>query len=289
MKISPALLSQVIKKRPTNSHKGTFGRSVLIGGDQHYGGAILMAAEACINSGSGLTTVITDLKNHSPLHARLPEAMVVDFTENTVIEDSLASADVILIGPGLGLSNESLDLLQLVLKRQQPQQWLVIDGSAITLFAQHHLTLNFPKQTVFTPHQMEWQRLSGLPIAEQNLETSQKARDQLGALIVAKSQHTVLYSDQAPLENPLGNPAMATGGTGDTLAGMITGFLAQFTRAPQTVAAAVYLHSLIADELAKTAYVVLPTHISQALPLYLKRFADEPKKTDEGAKDDYLD
>lgn len=272
MQIQSEILAEVIKKRPADSHKGTFGRSVLIGGDHHYGGAIIMAAAACINSGSGLTTVVTDEKNHAPLHARLPEAMVVSFTEEELLKETLQTADVILIGPGLGLSAKSLSLLTLVLTQQQENQWLIIDGSAITLFAEEHLTLPYPEKTVFTPHQMEWQRLSGLTINQQNLKSSQQARDHLGAIIVAKSHRTTIFSDNPPLENPLGNPAMATGGTGDTLAGIIAGFLAQFPKDPRTIAAAVYLHSMIADDLAADAYVVLPTRISEELPKYLKRF-----------------
>ena len=79
MILDEQLLREVITKRPKYSHKGTFGRVVLIGGNQQYGGAIIMSALAAVNSGAGLTTVITDKKNHGPLHVQLPEAMVVDW------------------------------------------------------------------------------------------------------------------------------------------------------------------------------------------------------------------
>ncbi|MBM7712363.1 hydroxyethylthiazole kinase-like uncharacterized protein yjeF [Enterococcus xiangfangensis] len=277
-RLSKEILTQTIKKRPEISHKGTFGRTVLIGGNSQYGGAIIMSAEACVKSGAGLTTVITAAKNHSALHARLPEAMVVSFEETAVIDSVLETADVVLIGPGLGLDQTALKLLQKILKNQQAQQWLVIDGSAISLFSEYQLALNFPEQTVFTPHQAEWARLSGLSINKQSEKNNCAKQADLGAKIVLKSYRTTLYDQAAAYyQNPLGNPGMATGGMGDTLAGMITGFLAQFEKTIDTLAAAVYLHSLIGDDLAKTNYVVLPTSISAALPRYLKKYASERK------------
>lgn len=276
IKLSEAILTKVITKRPAISHKGTFGRVVLIGGNQQYGGAIIMSAEACIKSGAGLTTVITAEKNHSALHARLPEAMVVGFSEEELITSVLEKADVILIGPGLGLEQEALALLKKVLQMQQMRQWLVIDGSAITLFSEHNLSLTIPEQTVFTPHLAEWERLSGLNFAEQTEENNRIQQALLGAKIVLKSHRTTIY-DEAVIcyQNTRGNPGMATGGTGDTLAGIITGFLAQFEKNIETIAAAVYLHSLIGDELAEQNYVVLPTSISDALPRYMKKYVDE--------------
>lgn len=276
VQLNEEILHKVITKRPEISHKGTFGRVVLIGGNQQYGGAIIMSAEACIKSGAGLTTVVTAEKNHSALHARLPEAMVLAFWETTMIYQVIEKADVVLIGPGLGLDKTALTLLKGVLKSQKEQQWLVIDGSAISLFSEYNLTLKHPEQTVFTPHQAEWERLSGLSFIQQTDENNRAKQALLGAKIVLKSHRTTIYDEAiAYYQNPLGNPGMATGGTGDTLAGMITGFLAQFEKNIDTVGAAVYLHSLIGDELAKDHYVVLPTSISEALPRYMKKYATE--------------
>ncbi|MBX8937013.1 NAD(P)H-hydrate dehydratase [Enterococcus gilvus] len=276
VQLNEEILHKVITKRPEISHKGTFGRVVLIGGNQQYGGAIIMSAEACIKSGAGLTTVVTAEKNHSALHARLPEAMVLAFWETTMIYQVLEKADVVLIGPGLGLDKTALTLLKGVLKSQKEQQWLVIDGSAISLFSEYNLTLKHPEQTVFTPHQAEWERLSGLSFIQQTDENNRAKQALLGAKIVLKSHRTTIYDEAiAYYQNPLGNPGMATGGTGDTLAGMITGFLAQFKKNIDTIGAAVYLHSLIGDELAKDHYVVLPTSISEALPRYMKKYATE--------------
>ena len=272
--LNETILKEVIRQRPVESHKGTFGRAVLVGGNQQFGGAILMAAQACVYGGTGLTTVISDPVNRSSLHARLPEAMFVDWHRSDWIDSVTESADVILIGPGLGESKDNFDLLQRIVTTQKEHQWLVIDGSAITLTAKYPMTFPYPDQVVFTPHQMEWQRLSGLAIDEQTQARNQQAQEKLGSIVVLKSHRTQVYGAQI-VENPLGTPAMATGGMGDTLAGIITSFLAQFERSEETIHAAVYLHSLIGEFLAKDQYVVLPTQISEALPRFMKQYSQQ--------------
>lgn len=274
--LNEQILYQTIRKRPVCAHKGSFGRVVLIGGNQQYGGAIMMSALAAVNSGAGLTTVCTHQANHTALHTLLPEAMVVDWQDQPLLQQVVSNADILLIGPGLGLEEQSKQLLQNILAQQQEHQWLIIDGSAITLFAANSLTLPFPSQTVFTPHQMEWQRLSVIPIMEQTLENAQQAQKKLQATIVLKSHRTCILSQESCYQNPLGNPGMATGGTGDTLAGMIAGFLAQFPPSTATIAAAVYLHSYIGDTLAKDAYIVRPTAISEQIPYWMKQFETNP-------------
>ena len=263
---------RIIQPRPPKSHRGHFGRVVLVGGNPQYGGAIIMSAEACVRAGACLVTVITDAVNHAALHARLPEVMVVDWQHTSLVETVLATADVCLIGPGLGLAAANRQLFARVLAQQTANQWLVIDGSAITLLAEQPLPIRYPTQVVFTPHQMEWQRLSGLAIAEQHADANEHAQAKLQATVVLKSHRTEIYSPAGCVQNPLGNPAMATGGTGDTLAGIIAAFLAQFSQKNAAIQAAVYLHSHIGDQLARDRYVVLPTEISAALPYWMHMF-----------------
>ncbi|WP_423253559.1 NAD(P)H-hydrate dehydratase [Melissococcus plutonius] len=271
-KLTSSILTELIQPRPENSHKGNFGRIVLIGGNNQFGGAIIMSTQAAIGTGAGLTTVVTEEKNHAPLHARCPEAMVVNLINQEEISALLPSANVVLIGPGLGVDSSSQQLLELVLKQQSENQWLVIDGSAITLFAKKWLPLNYPHHIIFTPHQMEWQRLSGIPIAEQTEMKNQSVQQQLNTNIVLKSHRTEIYTEKNHYQNPIGTPAMATGGMGDTLSGIITGFLAQFEEKEIALIGAVYLHSYIGEELGKKNYVVLPTRISEQIPVYMKYF-----------------
>lgn len=270
--LTDEILSRVIKKRPARSHKGTFGRVLIVGGNEEYGGAAILAASSSVYSGAGLVSVACHPCNHAALHARLPEAMVLDFRQDLTAR--VQKADVVLIGCGLGESNESLEIFKKVLSAVTERQKLVIDGSGITLFAQNALTLKFPEKTIFTPHEMELQRLSGLAIGEQTEADVQAFTEQIHSLIVAKSDCTRIFApQQTTLALTIGTPAQATGGMGDTLAGLTAGFLAQFHGETMTVvAAATYLHSYIARELGKEQYVVLPSQIIAQIPQVMKKF-----------------
>jgi hydroxyethylthiazole kinase-like uncharacterized protein yjeF len=276
MELREDILSRVIRKRPSHSHKGTYGRVLLIGGNQQYGGAIILSAAACVNSGAGLVSVACHVSNHAPLHARLPEAMVIDYEDFETVQAAIASADVIAIGSGLGLDRIARVLLDLVLTTVHREQLVVIDGSAITLLSDTaSVGVAFPERVVYTPHEMEWQRLSGLAIEKQTVEASREAAHQLGSFVVAKSDKTKIFqpdSDEVAVVTN-GTPAMATGGMGDTLAGMIAGFLAQFHDVTfDTICAATYLHSKIAHSLAETHYVVLPSELIANISLEMKRW-----------------
>lgn len=274
--ITEKLVCQVIKPRTQESHKGSFGRVLTIGGNQYFGGAIIMSASAAVYSGTGLVTCATDPQNFVSLHARLPEAMVVDYRDQQMLAELLPQMDVLVIGPGLGTDATALAILKFVFSQVQPQQHLIIDGSAITLVAQQQLTLP-SAQIVFTPHQMEWQRLSGLTLAEQTPANNQAAQQKLAATVIVKSHRTEIYLPGQPAwQNPVGSAAMATGGMGDCLTGILAGFLAQFSAAPaQSILAAVYTHSAISDQLAQQQYVTLPTQIIAALPAYMAQMSQE--------------
>ncbi|VDG25913.1 NAD(P)H-hydrate dehydratase [Lactiplantibacillus mudanjiangensis] len=272
--ITSALVAQTITPRPADSHKGTYGRLLLIGGNQNFGGAIIMAATAAVYSGAGLVTVATDPENFTSLHAQLPEAMVVDYTDLTFVKQQLKSATVIVIGPGLGTDDLAKKLLTTVLTELTATQRLVIDGSAITLLATHSQPLP-AGSIVVTPHQMEWQRLSGLAIVDQTPTANLAAAQQLGVTAVVKSHQTTIYQGISSWQNIAGTPAMATGGMGDTLAGMVGGFSAQFTDFTKAILSAVYVHSQIADDLAQKKYVVLPHQITPLIPQYLHRYSQK--------------
>lgn len=271
-KLTQDILKQVIKKRPLQSHKGDFGRVLIIGGAENYGGAVIMNALAAVNSGAGLVTVATEPNHFTALHTRLPEAMVVNFNQD--LTDLIRLSDVVLIGSGLG---ERLDILQTTLEKVSAHQFLIIDGSALTLLAKHELDLP-EARIILTPHQMEWQRLSQLDISQQTVENNLAALEKFPSqpILVLKKFHTQIYTQDDIFELTIGGPYQATGGTGDTLAGMIAGFVGQFhDTLENAVLAAVYAHSAIADELAQAQYVVLPTQISAEIPRLMHRYSDK--------------
>jgi len=272
-KISEHILEKVIRKRAKHSHKGNYGRVCLIGGSEEFGGAIMMAAEACVHTGAGLVTVVTHPHNHSPLHARLPEAMVVDWFKKKRLASLLPEMNVIAIGPGLGTDAYSLELLSLTLQLLSKKQVAIIDGSAITLLAHYPNLLNLcqDKQIILTPHQMEWERISQLPISNQTEELNSQKQKELNMTVVLKKHGTEIYTSDTVYQNISGTPAMATGGMGDTLVGIISGFTAQFPPTTETLLGAVYLHSLLGEKIGQTAYVALPTDIIQQISSEMKK------------------
>lgn len=273
--LDDSILMKVIKPRPQESFKGTFGKILLVGGNHQFGGAIIMATTAAVYSGAGLVTVATDKINAGPLRSRLPEAMVIDFDDQEAVKNMVEKVNTVVVGPGLGEESESRAVLDNVFSHTQPNQAVVIDGSAITMIAKQHIQL--PKgHLIFTPHQMEWQRLSGIKISDQVEAANREKVDQLGGIVVLKKHHSEIYTADNTYQLPNGSAAQAIGGMGDTLAGMVGGFTAQFrTNLTDAVLAATYAHSAVADQIAEDQYIVLPHQISLALPRFMKKVAEQ--------------
>ena len=276
LRVDQTLLQQVIVSRPSDSYKGDYGRLLLIGGTYPYGGAIMMAALAAVHSGAGLVTEATDRENIPSLHSQLPEAMAFAVTDQELLAEQIAKAGVILLGPGLNSNELGAHLVELVFERVQPHQVLILDGGAISLYTRLGLSLP-PAQLVFTPHQKEWEAMSGLAIGDQGEEATRQSLSQLppASILVQKGPQTKIWQQgQADYyQLSVGGPYQATGGMGDTLAGMIAGFAGQFPQANlyDRVTVATYLHSAIAQELAEDNFVVLPTTISQHIPAFMKK------------------
>ena len=277
--ITEAILKKVITKRSSDTHKGDYGRILLIGGSENYGGAIIMSTSGAINSGAGLTAVATHPVNLTALHARLPEAMFIDWRD-AKLANLIKNMDVVVCGPGLGMSDLAKQIMVILRRCTSEKQTVVLDASALDLISEDKSLLpTNAGHLILTPHQMEWQRLSQIRIPFQTDSANIDALNQLipdsNAALVLKSNHTHVYDGKGQVfVNPLGNPGMATGGMGDTLAGIIGGFVAQFGPNIDTVLAAVYIHSMAGDLINKDNYVVKPTEVSKVLPKLMKKYSE---------------
>ncbi|MDF7638496.1 NAD(P)H-hydrate dehydratase [Lactobacillus sp. ESL0791] len=277
--ITEEILHEVIKRRKSVSHKGNYGRVLLIGGSENYGGAIIMAAEGALNAGSGLVAVASHQQNLSALHSRDPEVMFIDWQDKT-LGSLIKKMNVVVCGPGLGTNDFAKKILLTVKDMVTAKQTLILDASALDLIAQDSSLMPVNAgNIILTPHQMEWQRLSRIHIPfqtdEANIAALAKLVPNKNVVLVLKSNHTHIYiADGQIFVNPLGNPGMATGGMGDTLAGIIAGFVAQFGSQVKTVLAAVYLHSLAGDEIYKENYLVRPTKLAALLPKLMKSYVN---------------
>ncbi len=278
--IDQALLEKVIIERSRTSHKGDYGRLLLLGGTYPYGGAIIMSAIAAVKSGAGLVTVGTDRKNIPALHSHLPEAMAFALQDQQLLKEQLEKAEVVLLGPGLRDNAFGEDLVTHVFASLRQNQILIVDGGALTILARTRLSCP-SSQLILTPHQKEWEKLSGITIEKQNEDATASALTSFpqGTILVEKGPATRIWQDGQSdcYQLQVGGPYQATGGMGDTLAGMIAGFAGQFKQANlyERVAVATYLHSAIAQEVAQEHYVILPTEISNCLPKIMKKISQK--------------
>ena len=278
--IDQALLEKVIVERCCHSHKGDYGRLLLLGGTYPYGGAIIMSAIAAVKSGAGLVTVGTDKENIPALHSHLPEAMAFSLQDQQLLKEQLEKAEVVLLGPGLREDAFGEELVKRVCDSLRKDQILIVDGGALGILAKGQLP--FPSsQLILTPHQKEWERLSGIVLDHQNTETTARALSTFpqGTILVEKGPATRIWKAGQPeyYQLEVGGSYQATGGMGDTLAGMIAGFAGQFHQVSlyERVVVATYLHSAIAQELAQENYLVLPTEISKLLPRAMKKISQK--------------
>lgn len=269
-KITRELVAKWLPNREEDTYKNKMGHVLCIGGNENMGGAIILSASAALHAGAGLVSVASAPNNIHALHARLPEAMFINMYDDELLIENIKKADVIVLGPGLGLSAQSLNVIKTTFQTINKDQWLIIDGDGLTHLVNESLTLP-TEYTVLTPHLGEWRRLTGIEPPAEDSEENNKETERLQAILVLKKDRTEIYIDKEVWQNTAGNPSMATGGMGDTLTGILASFLGQFPDKKEAILSAVYLHSAVADELADTHYITLPSKIIEHLPIFMKK------------------
>lgn len=243
-KLTKSIASSLLKPRAANTHKGSFGHSLIIAGSVGKMGAAVIAAKACLRSGTGLLTVDVPLKERSILQTAIPEAMLV-MREDKEIEISKFTA--IAIGPGIGVTANNKSLLsQIITKSTQP---LLLDADALNIIALNRKLLSLLKEgTIITPHPKEFDRLFGEHQNQtERIKTALIKAKEHSIVIVLKSHHTIIVSATDAYLNTTGNAGLAKGGSGDALTGIIVAFLAQGYTPFTASQLAVYIHGLAAD------------------------------------------
>jgi hydroxyethylthiazole kinase-like uncharacterized protein yjeF len=261
---TPALAGSLLPARPPGAHKGSFGHVLLVAGSEGKTGAAALAAAGAARAGAGLVTVACPAGLNDILEVKLTEAMtapVADTTERALAasaEDAClalaAERDVVGAGPGVGRGRETQALLRALAKRLERP--LVIDADGLFAFAGEPEVLRGRRgPTVLTPHPGEAARLLGRNAAAINRDRVGAARELArasGAIAVLKGAATVVADPEGRVAvNPTGGPALASGGTGDVLTGLVCGYLAQGVAPFDAAALAVYVHGAAADRLAR--------------------------------------
>ena len=250
-------LLNYLAPRTRDTHKGQCGHVIIIGGELGFGGAINLAAKATARMGAGLTTVITKSAHRTALMSSIPEAMIFTSQNMQDIEQQLAKADVIVIGPGLGQSVWSEKMLSAALNSEKR---LVIDADALNLlsgkFAYVLENKDFrTKGHIFTPHPGEAARLinsTTQDVQSDRISAAKTLQKKCSGNILLKGSGSLICSDTSSLSLcPYGNPGMASGGMGDTLSGFIGGLLAQGLPPSCALQLATCLHARAADLLSQ--------------------------------------
>jgi len=247
-------IGMALGRRPRDAHKGNFGHVLVVGGDHGMAGAAAMAAEAAGRVGAGLVSVATRPDHVAAVVARRPEVMVSGVNGRHELEPLLTRPTVIAVGPGLGQSAWSEQMLHRVLASELP---LVVDADALNLLAGVLAGAARERRGnwILTPHPGEAARLlqcDSAAVQADRFAAAAELAARYRAVVVLKGAGSLVASDGATVTVcPYGNPGMASGGMGDVLTGVIGGLVAQ--RQPLHVAArlGVLVHALAADRAAE--------------------------------------
>lgn len=247
--IDPGSVRAMLRKREKFSHKGDFGRSLLVAGSLGKMGACVLAARAALRSGTGLLTVHIPRCGYTILQTAVPEAMAtVDAGEDHFSDTGDASNyTVIGVGPGIGITPSTTSGLRKLLEAARP---MVIDADALNIISQNRGLLHLiPQGSILTPHPGEFKRLVGdWPDDFRRLELQRNLAIQTKCVVVLKGAHTSIAApDGMVFFNSTGNPGMAKGGSGDVLTGVLTGLLSQGYPASESAIIGVYIHGLAGD------------------------------------------
>jgi len=238
----------IIPERPLTANKGTCGKVLVIAGSESIYGACYLSAKAALVAGSGLVKIYTHVNNINSIQQALPEAMYLGYDkfDKEELLQQMAWADVILIGPGLGQSEVSEDILKTVLENTKVTT--VIDADGVNLAAKHLDKLQqaaAKASIILTPHLKEMERLSGVKVADINYNMEEVAKEfskKNKCTLILKNFTTVISDGDKIFYCISGNQALATPGSGDVLAGIVSSLAGQGLSAVNSATAGAYLH-----------------------------------------------
>ena len=256
--LTRSAMRELVTPREPDSHKGDFGRVLIIAGSRGKTGAAHLAGIGALRSGAGLVTVATPTCCQPIVAGMAAEYMTeaLDETPDGLDPDGVErilelARDVIALGPGLGQAPRTREFIHALIERATTP--LVVDADGLNAFSHDpdKLAGREGRDVIITPHPGEMARLVGMSTEEVQASRLEIARNFAAAhhlYVVLKGHRTIIATpDEKVFINPTGNPGMATGGTGDVLTGMIAAWLAQLLDAEAACKLAVYLHGIAGD------------------------------------------
>ena len=269
----------LLPERLPESHKGDYGKILLLCGSVGYTGAASLAAMGALRTGAGLVYLGVPESIYAIEAGKLLEPVVFPLPDRDgmfspaaadAIKDRLQSMDAVLIGPGIGQSEGTQKFVEFVLQNFQGP--VVVDADGINVLKPHKDILRGrTSPTILTPHPGEFCRFTDHDCSDRISAAVDLAND-LGVVVILKGNQTVITDGTDCYINPTGNPGMAVGGSGDVLAGMITALLGIGLMPLEAAACGVWLHGAAGDLCAKELgqYGMLPSDMLNVLPRLLK-------------------
>ena len=276
--MNESTIRKLLPQRARESHKGDFGKILLLCGSRGYTGAAALAAMGALRTGAGLVYLAVPESIYAIEAVKLTEPVVLPLPgeDGMLCRDAipmiarlLPKMDAVLFGCGSGLGPGPEEVLQFLLENAECP--LILDADGITLAAGHKDILRGRAMpTILTPHDGEFARLE--PVQAPRREQTLALAGDLGCILLRKGHRTLITDGSECWENLTGNPGMATGGSGDVLAGIIASLMGQGVRPLEAAAAAAWLHGRAGDLAAERLgeYGMLPTDLVDELPRLLK-------------------
>ena len=273
-----AVLS-ILPDRDPFAHKGNFGKLLLLCGSRGYTGAAALSAMGALRSGAGLVFLGVPESIYAIEAVKLTEAIVFPLPDEggrlsadaiPEILERLPRLDAVLVGPGLGQSEGTFEVVRAVLEHFDGP--VVVDADGINVLSRHKDILRGrTAPTILTPHDGEFARLGGV-IGDDRIASARTLAGNLGCIVLLKGHHTVITDGGTVYLNRTGNPGMAVGGSGDVLAGIIVSLLGQGISPLEAAACGAWLHGAAGDLCAAELgqYGMLPGDMVEALPRLLK-------------------
>ena len=277
---SGELLDRCLPVRRRTAHKGDFGRVLIVAGSVGYTGAPVLAANAALRSGAGLIFVGVPEPVYPIVAQKLDEPMVfplpadgdgVSEAAPEAILQRLPDMDACLVGPGLGRGAAVRAVVEGVLRHAACP--VILDADGINALEGHTDILRQAScPVILTPHDGEFRRLGCDPSPEKRYSETRRFAREYGVTVLRKGHRTLIVSPDKVRLNATGNPGMATGGSGDVLAGILLSLLGQGVEPTDAAAAAAWLHGAAGDFCAESSgeYGLTPSDMIAALPIFLK-------------------
>jgi NAD(P)H-hydrate epimerase len=258
-KLSEEWVARLVPERPLRGHKGTFGTLLCVCGSLDYLGAAFLVGHAALRSGAGLVTLAMPRSVQALAAGRVIEATTLGLPETAPGEvDPEAAAELIegreatglLVGSGMRAGEPTRNLVTKLIAADGPAA--VLDAEALnSLAVTDGWSQTVRRPIVVTPHPGEFKRLDGTEVGDDNAERAERARtasERWGLVVVLKGANTVVAAPDGRLRMaPFQNPAMATGGTGDVLAGILGSLLSQHVEPFEAACLAVWLHGIAGE------------------------------------------